>query len=114
MEKLYLISSIGTWESPIGILTNDLSEDFIKRFHISWREDFGDDDILGLNPSISEVKCDTDIEVSIFLLDIENKKSTTVLYLNTYLHDMSDLEDFIIDNYKELSYDPIVKFKDFK
>lgn len=116
--KKYLIVD----KSDEGIsahLTNNLMEDFIRKYKISWDEEFEESDVLGVNPIISDVLILTDdCEVAIWRINHSTSKLKLMGDFNFWQVDSSDIvEDFIRDYYKDITMsdmdEKIKRFKDF-
>lgn len=103
--KKYLI----VYDDPDGyggnnaLLTNDLETDFIKKFHITYDEEYEDNDIIGLRPIISNVRCLSNCLVSIYKLDLDSKYQREIGNFNFYTSDYEDeLQEFIQEYHWEI------------
>lgn len=115
--KKYFINRVNDEGFSTGIMTNNLTRDFIKFYDITWYEEFEEGDRLGKNPIISDVNIGKDnAEVWIYELDVKKDIQVLLGHFNFFKNCESDLVDFIQDNYRRLEMEEIdesIKIKRF-
>jgi len=121
MSYKYFIHEIDDEGWSGGTMTNNLMEDFIKKYSINWEEEFEEDDKLGEDPIITGLEVGTDdCEVWIYQIDPKHKRQQQIGHFNFHRDCIDEVLDFIQDNYRNLEMEEldesfrIHRFKDYK
>jgi hypothetical protein len=123
MKKYFInrVNDEGFGVFSTGILTNNLTRDFIKFYDITWHEEFEEDDRLGENPTISDLNIGKEnAEVWIYEIDPKRDIQSLLGHFNFFKNCESDLIEFIQDNFRRLEMEEIDesikihRFRDYK
>jgi len=119
--KKYFINRVNDEGFSTGVLTNNLTRDFIKFYDITWHEEFEEDDRLGQNPTISDLNIGKEnAEVWIYEIDPKRDIQSLLGHFNFFKNCESDLIEFIQDNFRRLEMEEIDesikihRFRDYK
>jgi hypothetical protein len=106
--KKYFIHEVDDEGWSCGTMTNNLMEDFIKNFRITWDEEFEEDDRLGENPIITNVNVgNKNAQVWIYQISPTKDKQVLLGEFNFFRDDLDELLDFIQENYRRLEMEEI-------
>jgi len=119
MKKYFIHEVDGEgWSS--GTMTNNLMNDFIKIYRITWEEEFEEDDRLGESPMIIDLSVGNQAEVWIYEIEPNKEKQRLLGHFNFWKDDLDELLDFIQENYRRLEMEEIDesikihRFNDYK
>ncbi len=104
-----------------GIMTNNLQKDFIEKYRITFDEEFEDDDLLGIDPIISNVEIgnpNSDVNIYIYKIDTNTQRQQLIGQFNFFEKCEGDVQEFITDYSREIEMNvdeslTIKRFKDY-